>query len=51
MPTRALVVAQLVEQSLPTPEIRALNPNIDNILSTNCAIKKDKTNEEKRGWE
>ena len=28
--TRAVVVAQLAEQSLPTPEIRGLNPNMGN---------------------
>ena len=27
-----MVVAQLAERSLPTPEIRSLNPNIGNIL-------------------
>ena len=38
---RAVVVAQLAEQSLPTPEIRGSNPNIGNevfgmYLSVNC---------------
>ena len=39
---RALVVDQLVEQSLPTPEIHGSNPIIGkilaSILSTNCII-------------
>ena len=32
MPTRAVVVAQLEERSLPTPEIRSLNPAIGNCI-------------------
>ena len=46
-----MVVAQLVEQSLPTQEIRSSNPDISKILSTNCAIRyrKDK-NKEKEAW-
>ena len=32
----AVVVAQLVEWLLPTPEIRSLNPNIGKVLSTDC---------------
>ena len=32
----AVVVAQLVEWSLQTPEIHGLNPNINKVLSTNC---------------
>ena len=43
---RAGVVAQLVAQSLPTTEIRGLNPDIGEILSTNCAI--EKTNIKKK---
>ena len=35
----AVVVAQLVERSLLTPEIRGLNPKIGKILSTNCTYK------------
>ena len=35
----AVVVAQLVEWSLPTPDIRSLNPKICKILSTNCTYK------------
>ena len=31
-----MVVAQLVERSFPTPEIRSSNPNIGKVLSTNC---------------
>ena len=34
---RAVVVAQLVERSLPTPEIRDLNPAYVKILSTNVS--------------
>ena len=34
-----VVVAQLVERLLPTPEIRCSNPNIGKLLSTNCAFK------------
>ena len=37
---RVVVVAQLVEQSLPTPEIRGSNPDIGKVLSTNCTIEK-----------
>ena len=33
---RAVVVAQLVEWSLPTPEIHSSNPDIGKILSTKC---------------
>ena len=32
-PLRAVVVAQLAERSLPTPEIRDSNPNIGKVLS------------------
>ena len=38
----AVVVAQLVERSIPTLEIRSWNPDIDKILSTNCIIEKTK---------
>ena len=34
------MVAQLVEQLLPTPEIFGSNPNIGKLLSTNCTFKK-----------
>ena len=37
---RAVVVAQLVERSLTTPEIRGTNPDIGEILSTNSTIGK-----------
>ena len=33
-----VVVAQLVERLLPTPEIRSSNPNIGKLLSTNCTL-------------
>ena len=42
--TWAMVVAQLVEQSLPTPENRSLNPNIGKILS-----RKDENKEREAG--
>ena len=35
----AAVVAQLVERSLPTPKVRGSNPNIGEVLSTNCTFK------------
>ena len=37
---RAVVVAQLVKRSVPTPEIRGSNPNIGKMLSTNCTLEK-----------
>ena len=37
-----MVVAQLVERLLPTPEIHGSNPDIGKILSTNCTIEKMK---------
>ena len=46
----AVVGAQLIEQSLPTPEIRALNPDIGKILSANyCTIEKTKI-KKKEAW-
>ena len=45
----AVVVAQLVEQSLPTTEIRGSNPDIGEILSTNCAIEKTKIKKKRLG--
>ena len=42
----AVVVAQLVERSLPTPEIRGLNPDIGKKISTNCTIEKMKIKKE-----
>ena len=49
----AVVVAQLVEQSLLTPEIRGLNPVIGKMLSpklsTNCIIEKTKKKEKVAG--
>ena len=45
-----MVVAQLEERSLLTPEVRGLNPDISKILSTNCTIKNRKDeNKEKTG--
>ena len=40
--TRALVVAQLEERSLPTPEISGSNLVNSKTLSTNCTIEKMK---------
>ena len=45
--TRAVVVAQLVERSLLTPEIRSLNPNIGKVLPTNCKLNVKDENKEK----
>ena len=44
-----MVVAQLVEQLLPTPEIRGLNLDIGKILSTNCTIEKTKIKKKRPG--
>ena len=47
-----VVVAQLVERSLPTPEVRGLIPigeiNIDQ-YSTNCNLEKTKINKKRPG--
>ena len=40
--SRAGVVAQLVEQLLPIPELRSSNPDISKILTTNSTIEKKK---------
>ena len=45
----AVVVAQLVQWSLPTPEFRGLNPDISKILSTNCTIEKMKIKKKRPG--
>ena len=44
-----MVVAQLVEWSIPTPEIHGLNPDIGKILSTNCTIEKTKIKKKRPG--
>ena len=44
-----VVVAQLVEWSLPTPEIRNSNPDISKILSSNCTIEKTKIMKKRPG--
>ena len=46
-----VVVAQMVERSLPTSEVSGLNPVIGKLLSTNCTIKngKDKNKEKEAG--
>ena len=46
---RAVVAAQLVEQSLMTPEIASSNPDIGKILSTNCTIEKMKIKKKRPG--
>ena len=43
------MVAQLVERSLPTSDIRGSNPNIGKILPTNCALKYNKNKEKEAG--
>ena len=45
----AVVVAQLVEWSLPTPEISGSNPAFGEILSTNCQIEKTKIKKKRLG--
>ena len=45
----AVVVAQLVERSLTTPEICNSNPDIVKILSTNCTIEKAKIKKKRPG--
>ena len=47
--TRAVVVAQLVERSLVTPEICGSNPDISKILSTKCTIEKTKIKKKSLG--
>ena len=47
--TWAVVVAQLVEGLLPTPEICGLNPDIGKILSTNRTIEKTKIKKKRPG--
>ena len=52
--TGAVVVAQLTEWSLPTPEIRSSNPDIGNeifqtYLSVNCYSEKTKIKKKKPG--
>ena len=42
-----MMAAQLVEWSLPTPEIRGSNPKTGKALSTNCNLNRKDENEEK----
>ena len=51
--SQVLVVAQLVECSPPTPEIRGLNPVIGKLLSNNCLLSTllKRRNKGKRGRE
>ena len=49
--SRAVVVAQLVERLLPTPEIYSLIPDIGKILSTNCTIEKTKLKKKRLGMD
>ena len=44
-----MVVAQLVELSLATPEIRGSNPDIEKFLFTNCTIEKTKIEKKRPG--
>ena len=44
-----MVVAQLVERMLPTPEIRGSNPDIGEVLSTNCRKGENKEKEVRNG--
>ena len=44
-----MVVAQLVEWLLPTPEICSSNPDIGEILSNNCTIEKTKIEKKRPG--
>ena len=44
-----VIVAQLVKRSLPTPEIRGSNPDIGEILSTNCTLQKTKIKKKRQG--
>ena len=46
---RAVVVAQLVERLLPTPEIRNLNLDIGKILSANCTLENMKIKKKRPG--
>ena len=45
---RAVVVAQLVERSLPAPEIGCSNPNFGKKLSVNCLLQKRQKQRKKR---
>ena len=45
----AVVVAQLVERSLPTPDVRGSNPDIGKVLSTNCTLEKTKIKKKRPG--
>ena len=47
--SRAGVVAQLVEQLLPIPELRSSNPDISKILTTNSTIEKKKIKKKRPG--
>ena len=49
MSVGAVVVIQLVEQSLPTPEVCGLNADIGKTLSTNCTIQKTKVKKKTLG--
>ena len=48
---RAVVVAQLVERSLLTPEVRGLNPNIGKFYLPIVHLNRKDKNKEKRGQE
>ena len=42
-------MAQLAEWSLLTPEVRRSNPDISEILSTNCTLEKTKIKKKRQG--
>ena len=44
-----MVVAQLIDRSLPTSDIRCSNPDNGKILSTNCAIEEAKMKKKRPG--
>ena len=44
-----MVVAQLVERSLPTTEIHGSIPDISKMLSNNCTIEKTKLKKKRPG--
>ena len=45
----AVVVAQLVERLLPTPEICGSNPDIGKTLTSNCKLEKTKIKKKRPG--
>ena len=41
-------MAQLIERSLPTPEIHGSNPKVGKIISTNCSVEKTEIKKKKK---